>query len=190
MTYTVWGDSISQGYSPFLAARLGEEGYVFRPYGDNCEDSRKLLSHAEAEFAAGNITQDLLVVNAGLHDIKRYPGAAGCQVEPEAYALNLDALFTLAARAGARVLFVNTTWVADELHNARCGEFRRFDSDVRRLNEIAAAVCEQHGVPLADLYAYTKSYGPGEFVDHVHYTPGMSRLQAAFIAAHILRGDV
>jgi len=189
MTYTIWGDSISMAYSPFLAACLGGV-FVFRPYGDNCEDSRKLLAHAKAEFAAGNITQDLLVVNAGLHDIKRNPGAAGWQVAPEDYAQNLDTLFGLTARAGARVVFVNTTGVVDELHNTRCGAFKRFDSDARQANGIAAAVCEKRGVPLVDLYTRTKAYGPGAFTDHVHYTPEVSRLQAAFIAEQILRGNV
>jgi lysophospholipase L1-like esterase len=185
VNYSVWGDSISLGYSPCLGKHLGER-YAFLPLDENCGDSRGLLGVAEARLAQGRATRDLLILNAGLHDIKRYGGGtAACQVPLPEYGENLDRIFALLERTRARVVFVNTTGVIDELHNAPGSEFRRYDSDVLAVNEAAARVCEKRRVPLVDLYAFTKAFGTAAFADHVHYKPEVSDRQAGYIAGII-----
>jgi len=42
------------------------------------------------------------------------------------------------------------------------------------------------GIPAIDLYGFTLPLGPEAYCDHVHFQNAVCRLQAAFIAGHLL----
>lgn len=199
--FTVLGDSISVGYTPYLKEELREFEFVPKtegkeayedldiPRGANCGDSRMLLEYARAAEADGKLTWDLYIVNAGLHDIRIEPETGVRQVSDAEYRQNLSMLFELLLRQGARVIFVNTTNADEAVHNARIQKFWRFSRDVAAVNQIAGEVCRTYGVELIDLYTFTLGFGKEGYTDHIHYTPEISEKQAAYIAENV-RGFV
>ena len=195
--FTVLGDSISVGYTPYLKEELREFDFVPKtegkeayenldiPKGANCGDSRMLLDYVKAAERDGKPIKDLYLINAGLHDIRIDPRTGARQVDDEEYESNLSAVFELLLRRGATVIFVNTTNADEEIHNTRIQQFWRYGKDVQTVNRIACDVCEKYRIGLIDLYTFTLQFGKEGYVDHVHYTSEISRKQAVFIANRV-----
>ena len=198
----VVGDSISMHYGPYLerfgagvfryARKSGEEGFLDldRPSGANGGDSSMVVDYLERATAGSGLPADYSLVNCGLHDIKTDPESGRRQVEPDEYEANLERIATLFAAGGAPVLvWIRTTPVVDEVHNARVGDFRRHESDVERYNAIADRVMGDRGVPTIDLHGFTTNLGDptSRYVDHVHFTDRVRELQAAYIAGFLAR---
>ncbi len=104
MKIHVLGDSISLQYGPYLqqylagvmdyARKEGETEALLNldnPQGANGGDSAMVLSFVKALAAAGGIDADLLLVNCGLHDIKRNRETGQAQVAIADYESNLRA---------------------------------------------------------------------------------------------------
>lgn len=195
----VLGDSISIDYGPDLARALGWRADYARkagedlarrdldvPAGANGGDSGMVLRYLEARADAGDLHPDLLVVNAGLHDIKRATADAPAQVPLDRYTANLLALVALCRRCGWRLAWVRTTPVIDHVHNSAKVSFLRFAADQAAWNAAADAVMSAAGVPSADLDGLTRALGGAElFRDHVHYHPETCRAQGLWLAGWI-----
>lgn len=198
------GDSISIQYGPFLEPMLvGRIAYARKgsddagleaamanldvPKGANGGDSAMVRAYLQTRCADAAFSPDLLVLNCGLHDVKRAQPAAALQVGPDAYEANLRAITALLRARGTALAWVRTTPAVDAIHNARNREFHRHAADVDTYNRIADRVMAEAGVRVIDLHGFTESLGGDErFCDHVHYTEPIRRLQAAFIAGHLL----
>jgi lysophospholipase L1-like esterase len=124
----------------------------------------------------------VLLLNCGLHDIKTDPATGARQVPLGRYADNLRAILDEARLQGQRVVWVRSTPVIDEIHNARSRSFRRHAADVAAYNEAADAIMRAAGVPAIDLHGFSLHLVPDGFVDHVHYNAACQEKQAAFIA--------
>ena len=192
-TVHVIGDSISIHYGPYLAAyiapyahysrKTGKIGNLDNPEGANGGDSAMVLDYLRTCIDAGR-HWDLLLINCGLHDIKRYTGLR--QINPAAYERNVSRIFDLAGHLSHRCLWLRTTPVIDAIHQARMQEFLRFNADVETYNAIADAVAAAKGVGVIDLYTFCQTLGGAEiYQDHVHFTPEVQQLQAAFIAGAV-----
>ncbi|MEK7411756.1 MAG: SGNH/GDSL hydrolase family protein [Planctomycetota bacterium] len=200
----VVGDSISIQYGPFLEpmlagriayARKGSEDAELAkalrnldtPMGANGGDSSMVLSYLLTRCSEPTFKPDLLLLNCGLHDIKRALPAKPLQIPPESYAANLRAIVALLRSRGTALAWVRTTAVVDAIHNARSREFHRHAADVVEYNRIADGIMEEAGACVIDLYGFTEGLGGDErFLDHVHFTEAVRRLQAAYIAGHLL----
>lgn len=190
----VVGDSISIQYGPYLerylvgaaryARKLDDAGgaHLGIPEGPQGGDSRMALAYLTHRAAEPGFSPDLLVVNAGLHDIKRDPRTGAAQVTLEEHRANLEALVRLARGLGARLVWVSTTPVDDERHNTRSRSFHRFDADRARYDRAAREVMARHGIPVVDLHAFTSSLEGDRYVDHVHFDEATRALQGAFVA--------
>ncbi len=195
--FTILGDSISVGYTPYLKEKLQEFDFVPKtegkeayenldiPKGTNCGDSRMLLDYVKAAERDGKLDKDLYLVNAGLHDIRIDPQTGARQVSDEEYEYNLAELFGILQRQGACVIFVNTTNADETIHNVRIQQFWRYSKDVQTVNRIAQEVCRKFRVGLIDLYTFTLQFGKEGYVDHVHYTSEIAQKQAVFIAGQV-----
>ena len=103
-TVHVVGDSISIQYGPYLEKYLGRHGRYSRkedkignmelPEGANGGDSAMVLDYLRL-CAAEELHWDLLVINCGLHDIKRYNET--CQINVADYEHNLRQIYEQAA---------------------------------------------------------------------------------------------
>jgi lysophospholipase L1-like esterase len=192
----VVGDSISIQYGPHLRDLLqgamtysrkeGEEEArlnLDNPQGANGGDSSRVLSFLRARAAAGGIPADILLLNCGLHDIKTDPATGRKQVPLADYERNLRAILELRPRLVPAMAWIRTTPADERVHNARPNmTFHRFAADVDAYNAAADAVMAAAGVPVIDLFSFTRNLGPDLFCDHVHFTEPVRRLQATFLA--------
>lgn len=200
--FYVLGDSISIQYGPHLqkmveglceySRKSGEEEALKDldiPQGANGGDSRMVLEYLKYLISTG-WTTDLLVVNCGLHDMRKNPPERNFQVAPEQYRKNLAAIFAAAKENGIPVLWVRSTPAITEVHNSKMDPdtgFMRYTEDLIEYNRIADDVAAQAGVFVADLYSFTKNLGGNEvFADHVHFVEEVQKLHAAFLAGIIL----
>lgn len=199
----VVGDSISMDYHEELERRArGWYGYGRKVglaeartnpdagQGANGGNSDRVLSYVREQLGEGKPAADVLVVNCGLHDIKRDPETGAIQVPLERYRENLETLVQEVESAGKALWWVTTTPVDEERHQRFAKGFVRKEADLAAYNEVAADVMGKKGVPVIDLYGMTESIrasGEDPFRDHVHFEEPVSERQAAFVHEEILR---
>lgn len=197
----VVGDSISIQYGPYLESYLGgllqydrksDDGGApaqLEVYeGPNGGDSRSVAGYLETRARDKSFRPDFLMVNCGLHDIRRKQGeAAAYQVGLQDYRANLERIYAAARRIGAQLIWVRTTPVIDSIHNRPGMEFHRYATDQQRYNDIADEFFKDRDVPAIDLDGFTRQLGEDIFIDHVHFNEQVRALQAAFIAGFLSR---
>jgi lysophospholipase L1-like esterase len=195
MNIYVIGDSISIHYGPYLQQQLaGVMGYarkegnaeallnLDRPQGANGGDSSMVLSFMQAQARAGGFPADLLLVNCGLHDIKTDPQTGRKQVAIAEYERNLRAIVSLAGTLPSRLVWIRTTPCDERVHNTPRMGFHRFAADCAAYNAVADGIMRAAGVPVIDLFTFTRNLGTDLFCDHVHFHVHVREKQAAFIA--------
>lgn len=193
------GDSISIQYGPYLAkytdgviqlSRKKDDGNALKnldvPTGANGGDSRMVLEYLRSKLRDPGFQPDYLVLNCGLHDIKRNPESGKIQVTEAEYRSNLSAIISLLKEKNIRPVWIRTTAVVDTIHNSRSGSFKRYARDLSIYNGIADQVCKENNIPEIDLYGFTWRLGITQFTDHVHYKEEARALQAAFITGQLI----
>ena len=191
------GDSISLHYRPYLSDILKDEVVFSGKPGaaealadinnavfGNGGDSGMVLAYLKERCAAEDFPYAYLLLNCGLHDIKYNPKTKTLQVPPEMYAENLEGIVSLMKTQGVQTIFITTTPVDDKVHHAylSINGVERYNADVLSYNETAQKIMRAVGVPVIDLYTFTKALGGGTYADHVHYNDETRRRQAAYIA--------
>ena len=188
------GDSISLYYSPFLASYFSgkaelhnKEGQreAFRdldkPTGGNGGDSSMVLDYLRERFQGGRMEYDLFAFNCGLHDIKRL-NDGDCVISEENYRKNLEEIVKMMKNAGIKTVFISTTHLEDERHNARKQlGFTRYNRDVEEYNRIAFSVMEKENIPVIELGGFTKKLMGEIFIDHVHFSEEVRKIQAGYL---------
>ncbi len=195
----VIGDSISMQYHPYLekflegrfqySRKTGETAAALNldiPTGANGGDSGMVVQFLLALQRAGGLAADWLLVNCGLHDIKRNPVTGVRQVPAEQYPENLRQIVALAKAMKLKLVWINTTPADEAVHNAKSKEFHRFAADVVECNHVAAEVMGAAGVPMIDLFTFTTRLGPDLYCDHVHFHDAVREKQASFIAGWLM----
>jgi lysophospholipase L1-like esterase len=202
MKVYVIGDSISNQYGPYLKQHLsgvmdyarkdGEAEALLNldnPQGANSGDSARVLAFVKALAASGGVDADVLLVNCGLHDIKRDPETGRLQVALGDYENNLRALVATVRTMRSKLVWIRTTPCDERVHNRPGMKFHRFAADCEAYNAAADRVMSGAGVPVIDLFTFTSNLGPDLFCDHVHFQEPVREKQAAFIAGW-LKGHV
>jgi len=193
----VVGDSISIQYGPHLKRMLAASfGYDRKrkagenvedpdPYGAaNGGDSRQVLGYLQEQKAMDR-RHDILLVNCGLHDIRKTGEAERLQVDAAEYETNLRAIAALARDMAKQPLWVTTTPFDEKLHNTRSPGVRRYEADLAAYNRTARKVMAEAGIDVIDLHAFTRSLDPDPYCDHVHFREEVRILQAAFLAGYV-----
>lgn len=189
------GDSISVQYFPYLKEYMSGFAVVERkldngqaeknldiPTGANGGDSRMVLEYLRSKFKNPEFKPDYMLINCGLHDIKRTPEKPNIvQVTEENYRKNLESIFALLKSKKVKPVWVRTTYVVDSIHNSRSKDIVRHGEDVLKYNKIADEICAKNHVPSIDLYGFSVSQGKEHLMDHVHYDLPTRALQAAYI---------
>lgn len=189
------GDSISVQYFPFLKKYMAGFAELDRkldngqaeknldvPVGANGGDSRMVLEYLRAKFNDPGFKPEYLIINCGLHDIKRTPEKPDVvQVTKENYSKNLEAIFSLLESKKVKPVWIRTTYVVDSIHNTRSKDIIRHGEDVVIYNKIADEICAKHRIPSIDLYSFCVGQGIEHILDHVHYDQPTRELQASFI---------
>lgn len=196
-----FGDSICLQYSRFLPDVL-PNGYEFSPVigvdeanrdldtpqGANCGSSDRLLDRV-LQYMQSDTHADWMVLNAGLHDMKRCQSTRERHTSESYYRANLQRLVIELRRYGQRFAWVRTTPIDDRIHRERSGSIIRCAADVEQYNAMADLIMLKSNVPLIDLHGFTLTLGklPDLFCDHAHFTDSVRRCQAAFVADSIQR---
>lgn len=201
----VYGDSISVHYGPALKKSLpgwcefDRKGGVARalenldnPLGSNGGDSEMMLNYfRDRTQKKGGWHPDLILMNAGLHDIKRAPNLASpTRISLEDYSKNLRETLDLLARMEIAVAWMRTTPLSEAIHNvAAFPGFYRFERDLVDFNSAADSLMASRGIPLIDLAGFTFAQASNIsdlFCDHVHFRESIRDLQGAFLAGWLL----
>ncbi len=198
MKLYVIGDSISLQYGPHLEAYLrgtmeydrksGEAEAMMdldNPQGANGGDSEMVLAFMRGLARTREFTADILLVNCGLHDIKRDPQTHEPQVPLERYRENLKQIVETSRQIAGQMIWVRTTPVDQKIHNQRQTAFFRFEEDLQAYNQAADAITAAAGVPAVDLHTFTLRTGEDLFTDHVHFREEVQQKQAAFLAGWV-----
>ena len=91
-------------------------------------------------------------------------------------------LIDIMKKQSVKTVFISTTAVPDEVHNARKQlGFTRYDRDVKRYNEIALSVMKECDIPVIELGDFTRKLTGELFIDHVHYCEEVRKIQAAYL---------
>ncbi|GLR17081.1 SGNH/GDSL hydrolase family protein [Portibacter lacus] len=167
------GDSISIGYTPFVAKYLADKATVVHNKG-NAQHTGTGLEKVEEWL--GTQKWDIIQFNWGLWDLcYRHPDSkvqgkrdkinGDITYDVDQYAANLDSLVTIIKRKSkAKLIFVTTSFVPE-------AEQGRFTEDAIKYNDAAKVVMKKHGVIVNDIYessiAIHKDYGTA--LDNVHY---------------------
>jgi dienelactone hydrolase/lysophospholipase L1-like esterase len=181
------GDSIRLGYAPAVAARLMGKAVVISP-PENGGDSANVLAHLD-EWVFGQ-KPDVVHLNCGLHDLKRFRKGGHHQVEVDQYVDNLRRIVArIRQGTDAALVFADTTPILDDRHARRGADFDRTEADVRRYNDAAVAVMSELGVPVHDLHWVVEQGGVQSMLgpDGTHYTTAGSDRLAEAVADCILR---
>lgn len=192
------GDSISIHYTPYLKQYLSGIASLDRkedngqaeknldiPAGANGGNSRRVLNYLKLKLNEEGFHPDYLLVNCGLHDIKRDPETNTVQINETDYKENLVQIFQLVQKKGIQPVWIHSTSVVDSIHNSKSRGFKRFSADIQRYNAIADSICKAMDVPVIDLYHFTERLSDDYVSDHVHYNEQGRALQAAYIAGFL-----
>ena len=167
------GDSISIGYTPFVAKALKEKAIVIHNKG-NAGDTRNGINNIEAWI--GDTKWDVIHFNFGLHDLcyraldanppRTLDKVNGTRsVELEDYRKNLEKIIVTLKKTNAKLIFATTSHVPPK-------EKGRFAGDEKRYNKVAIEVMKKHNIQINPLYETSLKVHPlhGRGEDDVHYT--------------------
>jgi len=179
------GDSISIGYTPYVAELLASVAEVVHNPG-NGGDTENIRAHLDEWLAQA--PAQLVHFNAGLHDIKVTRGGTANQVPLERYRRNLSWIVERLQATGAVLIWASTTPVIESWHQAR-KEFDRYNRDVEAYNAAAEEIVSAAGIPIDDLHAAVASAGPEKLMtpDGAHYTDPAYRMLGQVVAECIAR---
>ena len=194
----VIGDSISIHYGPFLKTSLKgffsydrkrDKGEAVKdldnPVGANGGDSGMVLAYLKELNDNAEFKTDYLLVNCGLHDIKRKTPTDSTQISLKKYKDNLQSIINISEDMKVKLVWVNSTPVVDSIHNHRV-PFFRFKKDLMAYNKIADSIMFHAHVPIIDLFTFTKKKFPNAYIDHIHFKKEIREKQADFIAGSLI----
>lgn len=191
------GDSISLAYEKYLREDLKEDYIIIRkdgidlafenldnPNGSNIGDSNNLLSYVK-NIENQNLKYNLIIFNCGLHDIRVDRDNNIIQVSENTYKSNLENIVSIVRRISEYPIWVNTTFVNDDIHNNREGGFLRFNKEVLIYNNISSEIMMKNNIKIINLYELTKNSGKNFYKDHVHFKESIVKSQANYICSYI-----
>jgi hypothetical protein len=136
----IYGDSVSQGYTPRVRENLEGKANVYR-IPSNGWDTSAVIPHME-RMKKGmsehwHFTWDVIHFNAGLHDLKyldkdrKYDTENGTQVcSPEDYCANLRKIFAYfkTIAPNSQIIFATTTPVPEGALGRICGDEKKYNA--------------------------------------------------------------
>ncbi len=183
----VIGDSISNGYYPFLKKELSHIANVDH-INKNAKHTNYGLENIESWLEPKK--WELIIFNWGLWDlcyrttidsIYKKDKLNGIQeVNLEEYRFNLDSLVGHLQKTNAQLVFVTTTYVPSE-------EPGMFTKDVLLYNNIAKEIMKKHSVNICDVYNESIKVHEnfGISVKNVHYKRKGYKKLGKYIAEYI-----
>jgi lysophospholipase L1-like esterase len=164
------GDSVREGYAPFVAELLAGRAVVVTPKA-NGRDTTMLLAHLEEWAIAEH--PEVIHFNSGIHDTKQNKESGKNQVPPAQYEVNLrEIVKRLRAETKAKLVFALSTPVIDERTQDywKTRSYRVSNATLLEYNQVALRTMKELNVPVNDLPA---ALGDAESLARFHDKGGM-----------------
>jgi len=161
------GDSIRMGYDPSVKKTLEGKVNVIFP-ADNCRFASYVLRYFH-EYLGDIKGEDIDVIhwNAGLWDSLRL-----FEEEPhtpiDVYAYYIERICNRIRKIcpNAHVIFATSTKVLSEKMSK---DFKRYNEEIEKYNEVAVKIVKKYGFKINDLYALSVTLPEESHSDAVHY---------------------
>lgn len=164
------GDSIRLGYERYVTAMLEGKAVVYSPKNVNGGMAQFVQRWAHVWARDEGVPSDVDVVhwNAGLWDVLRICGD-DTFTSPQFYAETLEKIVKRMKRMfpKAKIVFAFSTAVREEKYLG--DEYKRYNADIERFNEIAKQTLSPYGVIFNDLYSITKDASDSCYSDPTHF---------------------
>jgi hypothetical protein len=128
---------------------------------------------------------DILLLNCGLHDIKKKKGSEVFQIHQDEYKSNCEAIIQISKQISKKVYWITTTHFDEKRHNSLNTEHNRFEYDNELYNSIALDLMKKQNIEIIDLRTFTTSLWNNIREDHVHFIDEIKEEQAKFIFASL-----
>ncbi len=157
------------------------------PAGASAGDTFMVLEYLHDLDKLTDFRPDLVLLHVGFHDIKRHAETGEIRVPLDRFRANVEAILAWFEQHRISLIWLLAGPLDENLHNARCKGFRRFEADLCTYNHEARRILKIHEVPCLDLADFTRRLGPMEELlkDHVHVTDSVARQQAAWLAGFL-----
>jgi hypothetical protein len=165
------GDSIRMGYDKSVKRSLDGKANVIFP-SENCRFASYVLRYFH-EYFDGVKGEDIDVIhwNAGLWDCLRlFEEEPHTPIEVYAYYIERICLRIKKLCPNAQVIFATSTAVISEKMSK---DFKRYNAEIEKYNEVAVSVVTKYGFAVNDLYAVSVSLPEAAHSDAVHYYTSM-----------------
>lgn len=161
------GDSIRMGYDKSVKKTLENKANVILP-----DDSGRFASYVLRyfhEYLNGVEGQDIDVIhwNAGLWDCLRlFEEEPHTPIDVYAYYIERICIRIKKLCPNAQVIFATSTKVISEKMDKN---FKRYNEEIKKYNEVAVEIVEKYGFKVNDLYALSETLPEEAHSDPVHY---------------------
>lgn len=192
------GDSISCYYGKHLKKMLEDifdydrkgDRHILKDLDDgtngiNGGDSCMVFKYLKAMKDKDNFNPDYLLLNCGIHDIKKDLISGKHQVPINDYEKNLRKIYSLLQEMGINIIWIRTTPVNEKHSVGDETKAACHNQDVISYNRIADKVMKEYHIPVINLYTFTKNLGDDIYLDRVHFNEEGAGKQAAFIAGYL-----
>lgn len=187
------GDSISIQYGPYLERIIKDDFFYNRktgreekiiysniPKGENGGDSNQIICFLKEMFFSGK-RYEILLINCGLHDVKRERVSKRINITLEEYRENLREIVELSKKVSGKMIWIQTTMVNEKLHNNRGFGPYRYNEDIGEFNRAARDVMYEMGIKVIEIMEECDFYVTN-YRDHMHFVDDIRILQAERIA--------
>ena len=178
------GDSIREGYCPFVKEYLSDVADVRYP-GVNNRYSQMVLSELakSMSYFENPAELDVVVCNSGHWDETHNDMSEFSLNSLEVYGKMLERIFKrIKVFAPNAVLIFPLT---SSINNYFKGEKRMTNEGTEKYNEVAIKVLTPLGVKFIDHYEFTKNCVDSDYLDIVHFTPEFNKKLGKFTADFI-----
>jgi lysophospholipase L1-like esterase len=154
--------------------------------GINGGDSSMVLTFFREVLKKDFFQPDYLLLNCGLHDVKKHN--CRLQIPPEQYRDNLNQICDLAKQHVINVVWIRTTPLNKNSPQISLNDILSRKVDIDNYNQIADGIMFARNIPVIDLYTFTRNLGPDIYlnqVDTVHFNEHAAQLQASYIAGAV-----
>jgi hypothetical protein len=182
------GDSIRMGYDKAVRTTLEGKANVYFPE-ENCRFASYYLRYVheyKSLLKEGDV--DILHWNTGLWDCLRLFGEDP-HTPLDVYAYYIDRVCQRIKKVfpNATVIFATSTSVQSEKMGVN---FKRYNEEIEKYNEVAVEIVKKYGFEVNDLYAVSKALPEEAHSDAVHYytpmgTEAFTNAVLSYILPHL-----
>ena len=182
------GDSIRRGYDKAVRTTLEGKANVYFPE-ENCRFASYYLRYVheyKSLLKEGDV--DILHWNTGLWDCLRLFGEDP-HTPLDVYAYYIDRVCQRIKKVfpNATVIFATSTSVQSEKMGVN---FKRYNEEIEKYNEVAVEIVKKYGFEVNDLYAVSKALPEEAHSDAVHYytpmgTEAFTNAVLSYILPHL-----